>query len=264
MSNLTSPARTLPRTLPQTRTRTITRGFGRLAVVAGVVTASLAVGAAASAKSPDDSGKGLPGTPVPFEPIDIGNKLPSLPKGPSFDLPSFGPQLPCYGWWCNNPVFLLPDYESSFDPIPSSNSYYNGVRAVPYYVSIRNVGFSNPGAVWSTFASADGEILGIEPVGSYRTDVTAARVADTARWAAPFAVSYLDDAWVVQDSNGIPTGNAYADKVYVRVWMAGWDRPELIVSANEHVGVDQLGALTPAGYQHAEVTRTNNRISFHL
>lgn len=251
-------------------TRSLTRHLGRFAVAAGVVAASLAVGTGASAQSKGDYGKGLPGAGIPSDsiplvPIDTDKfDLPSIPKGPSFDLPSFEPQLPCFGWWCNTPVFSLPDYETTFDAISSTNQYFNGVRAVPYYVSIRNIGFSNPGAVWSTFASADGEILGIEPVGSWRTDIVAAPVSDTAEMAAPFAVSYLDDAWVVHDTNGIPTGNAYADKVYVRVWMAGWDRPELIVSANEHVGVDYLGALTPVNYQHAELTRSNNKISFNL
>jgi hypothetical protein len=238
--------------------------LGRLAVAAGVVAASLAIGSAASAKSPNDAGRYLPSAPIPFNPIDVGDKLPSLPKSPSFDLPSFEPQLPCFGWWCTTPVFLLPDYESSFDYISSSNSYFNGARAVPYYVSIRNIGKANPGAVWSTFASPDGQILGIEPVSSWRTDISAAPVSDTARSSAPLAFSYIDDAWVVEDSDGIPAGYGYNDKVYVRVWMAGWDRPELIVSANEHVGVDYLGALTPVNYQHTEVTRTNNKISFTL
>jgi hypothetical protein len=252
MSNLTDPAR------PLTRRRS--HHLARLVVAAGVLAASLAVGSAASAKTPDDPGKGLPGAPLPFEPIVVDDiKLPSIPRTPSIP-------LPCFGWWCDTPLvpLSLPDYATSFDNISSSNSYYQGIRAVPYYVTIRNVGSSNPGAVWSTFASPDGEILGIEPVGSYRTDIAAAPAADTARWSAPFAISYLDDAWIVQDTDGIPPGFGYNDKVYVRVWMAGWDRPELIVSANEHVGVDYLGALTPASYQHDEVTRSNNKISFHL
>ncbi len=256
MKNLISPARSSSR-------------LARLAVTAGVLTASFAVGSAASAQSPDKSDKGVPDAPVPFEQIPfekdaIGDKLPTLPKGPSFDLPSFEPQLPCFSWWCDTSPFVLPDYESSFDNVSSTNSYYNGAKAVPYYVSIRNIGLTNPGAVWSTLASPDGEILGVEPVGSWRTDITAAPVSDTARSSAPLAFSFLDDAWVVQDSNGIPTGYGYADKVYIRVWMAGWDRPELIVSANEHVGVDYLGALTSVNYQHTELTRTNNKISFTL
>lgn len=248
----------------QTSPATTTR-LGRLALAAGVLAASLAaslaVGSAASAKTPDDGGKQLPSPQLPFQPAE---KLPSKPDLPAFDIPGFDIPLPCFGWWCHTPVFLLPDYETSFDNVSSANSYYNGVPAVPYYVSIRNIGMTNPGAVWSTFASPDGEILGIEPVGSWRTDIVAAPLADTAEHSAPLAFDYIEDGWVVQDTNGIPTGSAYADKVYVRVWMAGWGRPELVVSANDHAGVEHLGATTPVGYRYAEVTRDNNRISFTL
>jgi hypothetical protein len=46
--------------------------------------------------------------------------------------------------------------------------------------------------------------------------------------------------------------------------MAGWDCPELIVSANDHIGGEDLGALTPFNYRHIEATRNNNRITFSL
>lgn len=230
------------------------------AVAAGVLASSLAVGTTALAQSPNGPGKRFPDAPIPFDPIVADDiKLPPIAKSSWFNIP-----LPCFGWWCEIPLLPLPDYEASFDNISSLNGWYEGQRAVPYYVSINNVGNGDPGAVWTTLASRDGEILGVEPVGSWRTDISAQPVAWTARWTAPHATSFLDDAWVVQDTNGIPADSGYADKVYVRVWMAGWDRPELIVSANEHVGVDQLGALTPSNYRHNEVTRSNNRIEFNL
>lgn len=43
--------------------------------------------------------------------------------------------------------------------------------------------------------------------------------------------------------------------------MAGWDRPGLIISANDHVSVEVLGALTPIPYRHDEVTPANNKIA---
>ncbi len=234
--------------------RSIVRRLGVLTAAAGILATSLAAGSGASAQSPDDFGGKFPGAPIPIDPIiiDDGIKLPTIPKLPAFP-------LPCFGWWCDIPLQPLPDYTTSYDYISSSNSWFEGQKAVPYYVTIHNIGAGNPGAVWSTFASQDGEILGITAA---RPDFQAERVSDTARWSAPFATSYLDDAWVVADTDGMDTG--YANRMYVQVWMAGWDRPSLTVSANEHVGVDQLGALTPANYRHNEVTRTNNRITFTL
>lgn len=250
MSNTTQSARP---------TRSITRRLGLLAAAAGILTTSFAVGSGASAQSPDDFGGKFPGVPIPVAPKLPAPtiKLPTIPKNPT--LP-----LPCFNWWCTTPVFQLPDYEASFDPIPAQNGWFEGQKAVPYYVTIRNIGSSNPGAVWSTLASPNGQILGVENVKSWQTDISAQPVSDTARWSAPNVIRFLDDAWVVRDSNGIPTGYAYNDVVYLRVWMAGWNRPELIVSANDHAGVEELGALTPTNYRHTETTRDNNRITFHL
>ncbi len=247
--------------------RSIARRLGLLAATAGILTTSLAVGSGASAQTPDDFGGKFPGAPIPIpkpiptDPIIIKDiKLPKIPKAPRIP-------LPCFGWWCDVPLtpVALPDYVSSFDAISAVNGWYEGEKAVPYYVKVNNIGNADPGAVWTTLASPNGEILAVEPVGTWRTEIVAQPVSWTARWTAPLATEFLDGAWVVQDTNGIPAGSGYAEMVYVRVWMAGWDRPELIVSANDHVGVEELGALIPfEPYRHDEVTRDNNRISFSL
>jgi hypothetical protein len=235
-------------------TRSITGRLGLLAAAAGILTTSLAIGSVASAQSPDRFAE-KPPAPAPIVVDDF--KLPTISTVPSIP-------LPCLGWWCNISFQPLPDYVAGYDAIPEVNRWYRGRKAVPYYVRINNIGNADPGAVWTTLASPDGEILAVENVQTWRTDISVEPVSRTARRTAPFAASFLDDAWLVQDRNGIPAHSGYADMVYVRVWMAGWDRPELIVSANDHVGVEELGALTPTGYRHHEVTRANNRVTFAL
>lgn len=230
----------------------VTRHLARIAVAAGVLASSLAVGATASAQSPD---KNIP--PITTDATIDGPTIKNLPTIPRFD----PPPLPCWSWWCDVPL-RLPDYDVTSDYVPGARGYFEGQKAIPYYIKIRNIGNADPGAVWSTLASPDGEILAVQPVSSWRTDIVAEPLSSTARWSAPHAIGYLDDGWVVHDTNGIPTGYGYSDQVYLRVWMAGWDRPELIVSANDHAGVDFLGAVVPSYRPHAEVTRDNNRDSF--
>lgn len=236
-------------------TSTIRRLAAGLATTAAVVVPAVATAGAASASD-------LTGfdQPKQFEPVPIG-EIPTLEPVVDVKFDPFIPApLPCFGWWCDNNPFTLPDYVAGFDSIPSVTSTYDGQVATPYYARISNKGFVKGGPVWSSLSARGGDILAIEPVNPWRSDLRFEQVSDTATTTAPKDAAHLDDAWIVHDTDGI--GFSRADTVYVRIWVTGTGDAELVVDANEHVGVDALGSPRPDGYRPAELTRSNNHVEF--
>ena len=231
------------------RQRQLIRVAASLAAAAAVLVPSLADGTIASAG-------GFEPPPIDLPKIDrpiLDSKIPITPFDPV--------PLPCLGWWCTTPsIFLQPDYVASFDNISSETRTYDGEIATPYYVTIYNKGFSNPGDVYSTIAARGGKVLAIEGVHTAYPDLQTGPVSDTATTSAPFAVSFLDDAWIVHDTDGYDVG--YSNRRYLRVWVTGTGDAELVVRVNEHVGADLLGSPGLAGYRRAEITRSNNTVEF--
>jgi hypothetical protein len=178
----------------------------------------------------------------------IGVTMLAMPAaaGPSIDIGPINPIIPIHKpcesskWFVNH---CLGDYTVNINSKSAYDTVRNGQQAKYFYLTVRNVGNSGGGTLFTTVAIDQYDIIEVERLWG-DSDVT----------AAPVAEFDSDAVWVIKHSN-LQDG----EWTTFRVWVGTHDYVDIAAHTNHHAGIEYLGTPGPADYVLAEQTRRNNK-----
>jgi hypothetical protein len=177
----------------------------------------------------------------------IGATMLAMPAAaaPSIDIGPITPIIPNHKP-CENPKWFvnhcLGDYTVDVNSKATYNTVRDGQQAKFFYLTVRNVGNSGGGTLFTTVAIDQYDIIEVERVRG-DSDVT----------AAPVAEFDSEAMWVIEHNN--LRANEWTT---FRVWVGTHDYVDIGAHTNHHARIEYLGTPGPADYALPEQTHKNN------